>query len=321
MSRPVHHAAVLCALLALGSGSAGAKPGRAIWVWEPSTYAMLDDEDIRADAISFLVSRGFTTAYVYGDAYRGRNPIVETPEKYAALIRDMHLQGIRVHALLGSAHLLTQEYVRPEKRSTAMRMLAAVLDYNEAQPPEMQFDGVTLDIEPYLLKQWKSNRKAVAKQYLELSAAFMELKESRGAQIPIGTAMPFWYDRVGKIRWNHRRKLLHRHVQNIYDYVAIMDYRDFADGSDGLIAHAQAELKYGQRIRRGVVVGVETGRSSPEKVTFREEGPCRMEAELRIAERAFRKYQSFEGFAIHHFRSYRELTGATPLTSVPRPEE
>ena len=298
---------LLCALLAASSGAAGAAEGRAIWIWEKPSFAMLDDAEARAEGLSFLVSHGITTAYLYADAFEGRNPLVEEPEKYAAWIRDAHDRGMEVHALLGSAYLRTWEYVLPAKRATALKMLADVLDYNAAQPPEGSFDGVNIDVEPYLLKEWKADRRAVAKQYLELSAAFMEMKRSKKSRIPISAAIPFWYDGIREFDWDGETKQLHQHVQDMYDFVAIMDYRDSAKGRDGIISHATDELEYAAEIGRGVVVGVETGESVPKKVTFREEGPARLEAELRIAKRAFKKYESFLGFAIHDYRAYREL--------------
>ena len=41
---------------------------------------------------------------------------------------------------------------------------------------------------------------------------------------------------------------LSERVQDLYDYVAIMDYRNFAEGSDSIISHAEDELAYGDPI-------------------------------------------------------------------------
>jgi hypothetical protein len=56
-------------------------------------------------------------------------------------------------------------------------------------------------------------------------------------------------------------------VQDIYDYVALMDYRDHADGGDGLVSHAMDELRYGETIGRPVLLGIETMPNELKKVS------------------------------------------------------
>ncbi|MCG6197596.1 fibronectin type III domain-containing protein, partial [Anoxybacillus sp. LAT_38] len=88
------------------------------------------------------------------------------------------------------------------------------------------------------------------------------------------------------IPWRGTATWLSEHVQNISDYVAIMDYRDTADGSAGIIQGALGELAYANAIGKpgSVVIAVETldiaDGGDPETITFREEGRTHMESEL-----------------------------------------
>lgn len=123
----------------------------------------------------------------------------------------------------------------------------------------------------------------------------------------VGPAIPFWLDGIEDVTWNGQRKRLNEHVQDIYDYVAIMDYRNFAVGRDGIIAHAMDELDYADKTGRKVVIGVETLRTEPDKVTFFGKGRAVLERELRLAEGEFSSHRSFAGFAVHHLGSYRTL--------------
>ena len=291
---------------------AAAVASRAVWVWEADTFRLLDSEDQWNEAFTFLAKRNITTVYLYADEHRGRNTIRDEPEKYRRLIAAFHGRGCKVYALLGSWYLKTPEYILPARRVAAVRMFENVLRYDAGSAVGERFDGVNIDIEPYLLDDWSENRTLRATQYLDLAAEFMRLKRKFGDTLAVGPAMPFWFDGIDDIAWRGKRQRLSEHVQDIYDYVAIMDYRNFAQGSDGIIAHAADELKYADRIGKTVVVGVETLRTEPRKVTFYGMSHVAMEEQLRIAETEFSSHPSFSGFAVHHLGSYRMMTDSKP---------
>ena len=64
---------VLCVLPL--AASAGAS--RAIWTWEAESYAMVEDPAVADEAVAYLKSQHIDTVYLYADAYRGRNLIVD----------------------------------------------------------------------------------------------------------------------------------------------------------------------------------------------------------------------------------------------------
>lgn len=280
----------------------------AIWIWEDDAYKMLDNEKACQAIESFLLEHRITTMYLYADEFKDRNILVKEPDKYRKLISSAHARGMQVYALLGSKYLHTEAYVQSAKQPIALRMFRNVLDYNKKSPDTAsQFDGINIDIEPYLLADWKSAQALRIKQYLDLSDAFMRMKASYGAQLPVGPAMPFWYDGIEGVKWNGDRKNLNEFVQGIYDYVAIMDYRNVALGSDSIVSLAQDELDYADKHSKKVMIGVETLNTTPVKVTFYGKGNQYFEAQLALAESALRQYKSFAGFVIHHLAPYRDL--------------
>ena len=95
------------------------------------------------------------------------------------------------------------------------------------------------------------------------------------------------------------------HAIDTYDYVALMDYRDRAEGRDSILSHAAEEIAYANRVGKKVVIGLEVSSNDINKVTFHEEGPKVFEREVRKVEQALRAEPSFAGFAIHHYRAYR----------------
>ena len=287
-----------------------ARPGpRAIWIWEGESYAMLEDDAAARTAIAFLEDKAIGTAYVYADAYEGRNLIATQPARYRTLVRRMHAAGLKVQALLGSGYLHTERYLLPEHRRAAQAMLQRVLDYNAAAAPEERFDGVSLDIEPHILDAWSSRKMELLGDFLDMSDALMRQKNAVAPGLPMGPAIPFWYDGI-PIEWKGRRKPMNEHVQDLYDTVALMDYRDHAEGGDGIVSHARDELDYGAKVGKPVVIGVETMPNAIRKVSFHHLREGDMERELAATARAVAGARGFGGFAIHHYAAYRRWLGA-----------
>ena len=286
-----------------------ARPGpRAIWIWEEASYAMLDGEAQARAGIAFLRDKGIATAYLYADAYAGRNLIAACPQRYRALVRRMHAAGLRVVALLGSGYLHTERYLLPEHRRDARAMLQRVLDYNTAAAPDERFDGIGLDIEPHMLDGWASRKMALLGDFLDMSEALMRQKNAVAPSLPMGPAIPFWYDGIPS-EWKGGRQAMNEHVQDLYDYVALMDYRDHAAGGDGLVSHARDELEYGNRIGKPVLIGVETAPNAIRKVSFHHLREADMERELGETARALGRMPAFGGFVIHHYAAYRRWLG------------
>ncbi|MGC1455803.1 MAG: hypothetical protein WA946_11515, partial [Nitrospirota bacterium] len=138
--------------------SAVAAP-RAVWIWEEDAVRMLDNEEAEREVETFLERQHISTIYLYADEFNGHNILVNEPGKYRKLITGAHSRGFKVFALLGSAYLRTQEYILQEKHRAAVRMFGAVLEFNRGTPDaSSRFDGVNIDIEPYLLDDWETGR-------------------------------------------------------------------------------------------------------------------------------------------------------------------
>ncbi len=297
---------LLILFLAIGGVSAESGFPRAVWIWGKDASLLLSDPVFRVRSLRFLSDKNVTTIYLHAGDLSKDNVLGEKSIRYRTLITRMHRLGFTVYALIGSAPLKTHEFILPENRREVLDLFAGILKYNDTDEPMAWFDGINIDIEPYRLKDWKKRRDLRAVQYLDLSAEFMAMKEQSGCLIPVGPAIPFWFDSFD-IEWNGQAKPFHRHVQDIYDYVAIMDYRDAAGGRDGIICHALNEMMYAEQKGRTVIIGVETKHSETGKITFFDENEARLEEELGWVEKTFSRYRAFGGFAIHHLTTYRDL--------------
>ena len=295
-------------LLCMMAWTATAHAQRAIWMWEEDSYAMLERPQLASENIRFLKRQGISTLYLYADAHEGRLLLTQQPGLYARLIQQLHSEGMEVHALLGSWPLHTERYVLPEYRAVALAMLQRVLDYNAQAHPSARFDGVNLDIEPHVLDSWSSKREELLTQFVDLGSAFMALKRRANQPIRIGPAIPFWLDGIA-IRWGGKTKPASEHLQDVFDHVVLMDYRDRAEGPDGILSHARNEIAYGRQIGKPVWLGIETAPNEIRKVSFYHLREADMERELAITRRALADEPAFGGFVVHHFSSYKRWLG------------
>ncbi len=305
---------------------------RAVWVSSPETHDMIFNTNGERDAyLDFMQAKGITTVYLF---VGNQNPVGNPAEplsffadQYAQIVSDIHSRAMEVFALIGHSYDPNAPSAWQDAASTSgpsATHFQNVLSYNDSRSASEQFDGVNLDLEPWTFPEWDTGDRAVIlSQYLDLSQHLMQQKQIQGPGLQVGPAAPFWFDEHA-VTWNGQEKPTNEHVQDIYDYIAIQDYRDTAlAGSFGSITSlAQEEMAYAdtlaaQNIHKPVVIGVETKASSEgQYVTFFEEGEHVMEHELALAKDHFlANHEGFGGFAIHDFGNYLQWT-QRPLTGL-----
>ncbi len=298
----------LAALLALAPDLAfAAQPAidKAVWVWEADSAALLQSRAKADEVIRFAKAQQVTTLHVYADRFAGRSLLTSQPAQWRRLLRRLHREGFKVEALLGSAFLHTEQYVIPARREIALDMFRRVIQFNAASPAtEEHFDGIHFDIEPHLLPNWDDERDNLLLAYLELGRAIVDLRHTSGTEIPIAPDIPFWLDSI-VLEWEGNTRSVAEHLIRLFDSVTLMDYRNVARGSDGIIAHATLEMDIAERAGRRVVVGVETGDGELAKTSFASLQPVDLERELALTAAAFQGSPAFGGFAIHHYGSWK----------------
>lgn len=251
---------------------------RAMWVWDTS-----DPQAV----VSLATARGI------GQLYAAVPPHVDSSPKLAELQELVALAdaaGLRVDALGGDPGWVDNP---------------AWVVTNWLQPALASglFTGVHVDIEPYTTPAWTKNRKAVVKKYL----ATLDALRTAAAGTPLEADIPFWFDEVAA-----NGSTLDREIMRRTDAVTVMAYRNRADGPDGTIALASAEVAAGAQLGRRVRVGQETnflGTDPTEvKQTFHGMTLAQMEGQLALVDDAFSTSPAFAGLAIHDALGYRSIT-------------
>jgi hypothetical protein len=160
--------------------------------------------------------------------------------------------------------------------------------------------GIVLDVEPYLLEEWKTNRRKAIKRYLRM----LQAAKKAAGDLPVMAAVPFWFDHDG---YRSREGTLAAQVAQRVDALVVMAYRDEVDGADGIATLARGELDIVGRDGKVALIALQTATDELDKLTFYEEGGRALDAAIAELRSAFGDHPGFGGVAVHHYRAYRDL--------------
>lgn len=256
------------------------------WIWD-SHIIKQDQEKI----ISFAKMKGVTSIYL--QVNRDIDPAI-----YEGFIRKAKSEGIQVEALEGRP-----EWVYKSKQEDIRKFITWVKTYNSIVGPEASFTGLHFDIEPYALSEWTKDNKAIIESWMD-NLRLIE-KETRGSGLKIAIDVPYWLNTInvpGK-DYSMSAWLLEK-----FDCLVIMNYRNHAIGSNGIVENAQAMLREASTLKKKVVVAVETVKSTEgPRVSFFSMSNEVMEKELQSAHNQLARYASYAGFAVHDFKSWQDM--------------
>jgi hypothetical protein len=268
--------AALALPAASSAGGAGlaAMPARtrAMWLW---------GDNPAADVVTWAVAQGVSEIFVYVA------PSVLTNGDLVRL-QELRQRGdaakIKLMALGGEPSWTTAH--------------ATALTWQKTVVSTGLFDGVHLDVEPYLLPAWTSDLQATETAYLKLLG-----RMQAGSVLRLDADVPFWFGQYRAGSANLADEVLKR-----VDGVTVMSYRDTGTGPNSMLAVGQDWLARGATAGKRVRLGAETG-ELPDCAycTFAEEGATKMQQELTKVDAATRRTPAFGGIAIHRYGSWRAL--------------
>ncbi len=257
-------------------------PKKGTWIWDAPTI-----RTHKEDIITFCKQNGVTDIYLYIDRQK------VTPKDYAFFIKEAAKNNIRVEALAGDP-----SWGLKEKRVFIQDFIEWVYSYNFNVSEKERFSGIHLDIEPYLLPDWKKNKNNVIAGWLS-NLEFLA-KEAHASGLQVTVDLPFWVDKIEVP--DYHDYALSTWMLKRFDTLVLMDYRDSAEDPDGIIDNALDTVIEASAMEKSVLIAVEMARSGEgDKTTFYEEGHQVMEEQLEITEKQLTKHSGFQGFAIHGF--------------------
>ncbi|WP_339290122.1 copper amine oxidase N-terminal domain-containing protein [Paenibacillus sp. FSL W8-0187] len=263
-----------------------ARAPKGTWIWD-SNILKQDQDKI----ISFARIRGLTDIYLQVD--RDIDPAI-----YEGFIRKAKSEGIQVEALEGRP-----EWAYRSKQEDIQKFIAWVKAYNAAVGPEASFSGLHFDIEPYALSEWTKDNKTILESWMD-NLRLIE-KETKGSGLNIAIDVPFWLNTINVPGKDYSMSAW---MLEKFDCLVIMNYRNYALGNNGIVKNAQAILREASTLKKKVVVAVETLESKEgPRVSFYSMSSEVMEKELQSAHNQLAHYTSYAGFAIHDFKSWKDM--------------
>ena len=270
---------------------------RSLWVWDIKT-----PQETKASKRLFSFCKRNDINLIFVSCY-SLPPRLEGV--YRRFIRAAHRNGISVHALSGDPRWTLSRY-----HDLQLMWVETILGFNARVERDERFDGIHSDIEPHGLPNWEAETKGLLAQYLELVDRTNAVLERAGSDITFCLDVPFWWDEDPKMVVEHKgvTKRAIEHVMERVPSVAVLDYRNFAEGPNGSIELVSTEFDIAERTNTKVYIGQETQTGlEPRYVTFGGRTVREMEEEIAKLVAAYAGRAGFAGIAIHHYVSYRKM--------------
>lgn len=217
-------------------------------------------------------------------------------ERSAAFIGDMRVKEVNVFALMGEP-----EWAYEKDGKSLLQELGYVAEYNEAHEQSQRILGVMVDVEPYLLKEWKKGgetRRELMDGFLScIKHAYAYAGEK---DLKFWVCIPIFYD-------SSNEEILEELIGHGCDGVAVMNYsrRD----EYGQMAK---ETGYAREYGRDIICIYELqppGRHELEEInTYANEGLEALWQSARRLEGQF-GYERLK-FAYHHYEALKKALEA-----------
>ncbi|WP_322907503.1 hypothetical protein [Paenibacillus campi] len=258
-------------------------PQKATWLWNTRLIA-----SSATDILQFAASEQINLIYL--QINRDLDADV-----YYRFIAAASAQGIAVQALDGDP-----SWALDSRRSQLQASLDWIASYQRSAAAAERFSGIHIDIEPYLLREWRTNQKKVIRGWQQ--SVLNVVQTARQLGIPASADIPFW---LHTLPTTDKQTTLSSWMMQQYDGITIMAYRDRADA---IVDVASTELSEAVTAGIPVYVAVETNPSAEGNgITFYEEGAAYMNTQLQLVTGMAAAYSSFAGLAIHDYAGWSAL--------------
>ncbi|KGX91105.1 hypothetical protein N781_05255 [Pontibacillus halophilus JSM 076056 = DSM 19796] len=260
---------------------------KATWIWDTSSV-----EESPQEVVEFAKQEGINRIYVHVSTKDFR------PEQYRDFIEEAGKRDIEVFALGGDPNWALSKHKR-----TVQGFASIVQTYNENVPEEAQFQGIHVDIEPYLLPKWEGNQEQVVKDWMgNVEALVQQVKEDDS--LMVSGDFPFW---IHKITVPNGDETLSNWMLGQLDSMTVMAYRDQATGPNSIKSIVTPLMEEASDNNHSLVVAVNIiNTSEGDHTTFYGKGSEALTSELTKLNKELRKEAGYAGIAIHDYKNWKQ---------------
>ncbi|RNB90449.1 hypothetical protein EDM56_08035 [Brevibacillus fluminis] len=252
------------------------------YIWEAEQIMSEPDE-----ILAFAKEHGLNFLYA-------RLDLDQPFSVYRNFVKKAHAAGIEVQAM-GGHPIWALEQNRPR----IMRLVKWVKNYNAHVEKDERFQGIHLDIEPYVMPIWRTDKESLLRQWMGNIRAFVqETKDSPDLKTSVDLAV--WLENTptpGEPELPFSNWMIKQ-----VDQTTLMAFRDHAEGPGGIVDIVKNKMAYADSIGKPLMVAVEMKESHEGNyVSFHEEGKAEMNRQLELMASHLEKYDSYSGFVVHAY--------------------
>ncbi|MBN8235919.1 hypothetical protein JF544_11700 [Halobacillus kuroshimensis] len=253
---------------------------RGTYVWEAET--LINEKD---KILDFAKENNINLLYT-------RLDLTQPYSAYSHFVEAADAAGIEVHAMGGHP-----SWALKEEEHRILKLVDYVKSYNQDVNENQSFDGIHLDIEPYVEPSWSTDQASVLKQWMGNLERFVEeTKENSDLEASMDMAM--WFDDIETP--GSPETPFNEWVIGLMDHTSVMAFRDQAEG---IIQAAENEVNFSEKLGKDILISVEIKENpSHPHISFYEEGKEVMENQLSLVDEAFQSYSSYQGYTVHAYR-------------------
>jgi hypothetical protein len=283
-------------------------------MWVYKTEEIVKSPTAAAELIRFCQERRiadlfWATHYIKEN---GSARIEEAPALREFLARAGRA-GIRVHALSGDP-----SDIQPRNHERVLARVEATIRFNEAGTADARFAGVHFDIEPHAQPSWKTSsgaeRSSLLTEMVTVHEKAARRLHERAPSLVYGADVVFWLGKtdpdgspVYPVTVGGKMADPEAHLLRIVDHLALMSYRSFAQGKNGIIELVRKTVERADQTKCRVFVGVKMADIGPPLETFFGKTEREMQAAVAAIERAFEGHASYAGVSYFMYAAYREM--------------
>ncbi|MCY9518031.1 hypothetical protein [Paenibacillus apiarius] len=274
---------------------------KAIWIWQADRIESESDQ-----LLTFVKQNEVNLLYLHVD--------MDIPQSsYREFIREAAGSGIEVHALAGHP-----AWALDTHRDRMMKLIQWVKMYNDNASPEERIRGIHLDIEPYLLPEWETEREALVTSWMGNMEYFLQSAKDE-VNVEISADMPVWFDSIA-VAGMAENSLAEWMIKR-FDHITLMAYRHELEGDNGILELVKHEMEMGDKHDAKLLVGVNAKPMEEKHTTFYNKGTTAMKEALQKLTERLGAHPSFAGTSIHDYRYWRSMEEReTDLPPGPDPQ-
>jgi len=259
------------------------------WIWDNTNI------DRREEIMRNLQANNFNRIYIQFDISRSK-------DSYKEFISYLKKSGVEVYLLDGNPR-----WIFESEQKWLTDIVQWFNNYQSSVWKNERFVWIRLDIEPWTLPEWNTNKEDMVCKYQNTISHIRNNLLNKEEYIWLD--IPFWFDEISynNVYW---KWILYDWLTGYANELTLMAYRNIFDGSNGIKGLTLYEIEHHRKNNKYQLnIGIETLKSAEwSNMSFATVWYNAMIKELNMAIPYIRENNTW--LDIHDYRSFLELKWA-----------